>query len=257
MKKPKVCILRTAGTNCDKETYLAFELAGGNPELVHINQFINNKNTLDNYQILAVPGGFTYGDDVSAGKILANELKYKIFDQLNRFAEGSGKLIIGICNGFQVLVKAGLLAEGATLTNNDSGKFECRWVYLKSGNGNKNSAINKIWLKGLPEVIQLPVAHAEGKFVTQNKKVLNILRNNVAFRYCNPGKKTVEYPWNPNGSEDNITGVCNKEGNILGMMPHPERYVFKHQHPYWTNLKKKSKYGDGFLLFKNAVEWCC
>ncbi|PIZ12846.1 MAG: phosphoribosylformylglycinamidine synthase, partial [Elusimicrobia bacterium CG_4_10_14_0_8_um_filter_37_32] len=149
--KPKVCILRTAGTNCDKETYLAFELAGGNPEFVHINQFINNKNSLDNYQILAIPGGFSYGDDIAAGKILANELKYKIFDQMSRFAN-SGKLIIGICNGFQVLVKTGLLAEGATLTNNDSGKFECRWIYLKPGSSDKDSPIYKIWLRGIPEV---------------------------------------------------------------------------------------------------------
>jgi phosphoribosylformylglycinamidine synthase subunit PurQ / glutaminase len=265
MGKPKVCILRTAGTNCDKEAAFAFELAGAESELIHINKFIGKENKLSDYQILVVPGGFSYGDDVAAGKILANELKYKLAQDLKKFIL-EGKLIIGICNGFQILVKAGLLPgngelmQEASLILNDSAKFEDRWVYLRrtkdEGRGTKC-----VWIKDLPEIIYLPIAHGEGKFVTLDKEVKERLVKNgqIAFQYCSPDGKLSGYPYNPNGSLDNIAGICDETGRILGLMPHPERHLFFTQHPNWTAQKNKTdinkKYGDGLQIIKNGVEY--
>ena len=172
MSKVKIIVIRTAGTNCDNETAFAFEKAGAKAELVHINQLTRKEKSLSNYNIMAIPGGFTYGDDIASGKILANELKFKIGAELEKFIR-SGKLIIGICNGFQVLVKAGLLpnfsgnfeAIDATLTLNDSDKFEDRWVYLKS------TGTKCIWTKGIHGIIELPVAHGEGKFIPRNSNI--------------------------------------------------------------------------------------
>lgn len=260
MLRTKVCILRTAGTNCDYETSFAFRKVGALAELIHINKLINRENYLDDYQILAIPGGFTYGDDLGAGKILANELKYKLIDQLKRFIK-AGKLIIGICNGFQVLVRSGLLPgnvdlkQEASLIINDSGKFEDRWVYLK----NKKLKIKNqkcIWIKDLPEIIYLPVAHGEGKFVVKNKVVLERLKKNnqIVFQYCDEKAKLLGYPYNPNGSQDNIAGICDETGRIFGLMPHPERHIDILQHPRWT-LEKLKKEGDGLKIFKNGVEY--
>src|SRR3989338_8635490 len=176
MPKVKVCILRTAGTNCDKETAFAFRKAGAEPELIHINRFISGEKKLEDFQILALPGGFSYGDDLGAGKILANELRYKLAEDIKKFI-ACGKLIIGICNGFQILVKAGILPgnnefkQEASLVINDSGKFEDRWIYLKPSG-------KCVWTKGLMQVIYLPVAHGEGKFVTADNKVLGRLKRN-------------------------------------------------------------------------------
>jgi phosphoribosylformylglycinamidine synthase I len=255
MKKPKVCVLRTAGTNCDQETAFAFSKAQGIPELVHINSLLNHSNNLKDFQILAIPGGFTYGDDIAAGKILANELKNKLFNELSEFI-AAGKLIIGICNGFQILVKSGLLPgnlnfqQQASLTINESAKFEDRWVYLKK------SQEKCVWTKGLAKTIYLPVAHGEGKFVAKDKSVLSKLKKNgqVVFQYCDEQGALKGYPYNPNGSEDNIAGICDPTGRILGLMPHPERHIEAWQHPRQTSLGNKSE-GEGLSIFNNGVEY--
>jgi phosphoribosylformylglycinamidine synthase len=253
VRSPKVCVLRTAGTNCDKEAAFAFSKAGALPELIHINRLFDGQNKLGDYQILAVPGGFSYGDDIAAGKILANELRFKLVDDIKQFIK-DGKLIIGICNGFQVLVKSGLLPGNDGLTQetsliiNDSGKFEDRWAYLKS------SKSKCVWTKNLPEIIYLPVAHGEGKFVTKDKSVLERIKKNgqIVFQYCNEKGEGAGYPFNPNGSVDNIAGICDQTGRILGLMPHPERHVEASQHPRWARGKKT---GDGLLIIANGVEY--
>jgi len=251
--------LRTAGTNCDQETAFAFSKAGALAELVHINRLIEGKKHLQDYQILAIPGGFSYGDDIAAGKILANELRYKLIDDMRRFIR-EGKLIVGICNGFQVLVKSGLLpgnndlTQEASLIINDSGKFEDRWTYLRTY-GLTNLRTNKcVWTSNLPEIIYLPVAHGEGKFITKDKSVLERLKKNgqVVFQYCDGKGKLADYPCNPNGSVDNIAGVCDETGRILGLMPHPERHLEVSQHPRWAKLKYR---GDGLAIFRNGVEY--
>lgn len=241
MKKPKVIVLRTAGTNCDKETVHAFQSAGAETDLSHINEFIQGNKSLDRYGILAIPGGFSYGDDIAAGKVLANELIYKLRDSVEKFIKG-GRLVIGICNGFQVLVKTGLLPH-STLTFNDSGKFEDRWVYLKNVNRGRC-----VFTKGIDR-IYLPVAHAEGKFVT-DKKTLDEMKKNdeIVFRYVDDKGKDCGYPSNPNGSMENIAGICNKEGTVFGMMPHPERYLAFYMHPQWTRLRSSNFGGQARLL---------
>ncbi len=259
MKKPKVCVLRTAGTNCDKETVFAFQKSGADTELVHINSLINAEKNLSSYQILAIPGGFSYGDDIAAGKIFANELKNKLADDLKKFI-AEGKLIIGICNGFQILVKSGLLPgnpqlkQDTSLIINDSGKFEDRWVYLRQKEKGKRQ--NCVWTRNIPEIIYLPVAHGEGKFITQDKALLGKLKRNhqIVFQYCDEKGKLAGYPYNPNGSTDNIAGICDETGRILGLMPHPERHIDIRQHPRWASSKNK-KQGDGFAIFKNGVEY--
>lgn len=261
MKKPKVIILRTAGTNCDRETAFAFELCGGIVDLVHINELSRDEKSLKDYTILAIPGGFTYGDDIASGKILANEIKYKLGENLRNFIN-SGKLVIGICNGFQVLVKAGILpglaAKGieATLSFNDSGKFEARWVYLKKYN--TPALINNkcIWTNNIKEIIYLPVAHGEGKFIPKNNDILAYLRKNnqIVFQYVDERGRRSGYPDNPNGSIDDIAGICDTTGRVLGMMPHPERHVLGTQHPRWTREGLK-KFGDGIEIFKNGINY--
>ena len=256
MTTPKVLILRTAGTNCDYETRYAFEKAGAKVDAVHINILLANKNLLKDYQILTLPGGFTYGDDVSAGKILSNQIKYNLEEDIKTFIHEK-KLILGICNGFQALTKAGLLPaidkqhQEATLTFNDSNKFEDRWVYLKICSNKsifvKDGEISKIYL---------PVAHGEGKFVTQDESILNKITMNhqIVFKYVNEQGEETGYPWNPNGAARNIAGICDPTGQILGMMPHPERHVEPTQHPRWTRNGLR-EFGDGFLIFRNAVDY--
>jgi len=260
MKKPKVCILRTAGTNCDKETAFAFSRAGADVDLAHVNSFIRKERSLRDYKILAFPGGFSYGDDIAAGKILANEMRCKLADELRSFVR-EGKLIIGICNGFQILVKAGLLPgndaleQDASLIINDSGKFEDRWVYLKNSKFKiKNSKC--VWTKDLPEVIYLPVAHGEGKFITQDRPMLQGLKKKgqIVFQYCDKEGKFGGYPVNPNGSSEHIAGICDATGRVLGLMPHPERHLQSQQHPRWGVSGNKTE-GDGMQIFINGVNY--
>lgn len=257
MKSVRVLILRTAGTNCDYETRFAFDAVGASTNLEHINRLFRDEIRLEEFEILAIPGGFTYGDDIAAGKILANELKYKLKDDIEKFVQG-GKLVIGICNGFQVLVKAGFLPafdgkreQAVTLTSNDSNKFEDRWVHLKTNRKSKC-----IYTKGLPPIIYLPVAHAEGKFVPRGSGTLRKLKQNrqVVFTYVDGEGNPAEYPANPNGSIEGIAGICDSTGRIFGLMPHPERHVLPAQHPRWTR-EGLGEEGDGLAVFRNAVEF--
>ena len=252
--QPNVMVLRAAGSNCDQETKFAFEQVGANADLVHINRLLEGSVLLDNYQILAIPGGFTYGDDISAGKILANQIRYQLAEAVQKF-HNDGKLILGICNGFQVLVKAGLLpavdldAEPqVTLTFNDSGTFEDRWVHL---NVNKGRCV---FTQNLPSRVYFPVAHAEGKFVPRNSEILQKLKDNnqIVFQYTTADGSSSEYPDNPNGSVENIAGISDPTGRVLGLMPHPERHIDFIQHPHWTRIPKREQ-GDGLALFQNAV----
>jgi phosphoribosylformylglycinamidine synthase len=254
--RTRVIVLRAAGSNCDQETKYAFDMMKAQADLVHINQLINGNTKLDAYQILAIPGGFTYGDDISAGKVLANELKFKLTDQLYEFQQ-KDKLVIGICNGFQVLAKAGLLPkvqlkaeQSVTLTFNDSGKFEDRWIYLSR----EDSVC--VFTKDMDNTVTYPVAHAEGKFAVKDNSLLNeLIRNKqIVFRYIHPDGQDVVYPQNPNGSIDNIAGICDPSGRILGMMPHPERYMHPLNHPQWTRIGL-NKPADGIGIFKNAIEY--
>ena len=264
MARPNVLVLKAAGINCDRETASAFALVGATPETVHINELVRRQKKLADYQILAVSGGFSYGDDIASGKILANELKFKLADELKAFV-ASGKLIIGICNGFQVLVRSGLLPgsdhldQEVTLAHNDSGVFQDRWVYLKKSQRHKGAKAQEelcVWTRGLPEVIYLPIAHGEGKFIPKSEEVLDRLkeRGQVVFQYCDARGHLGGFPVNPNGSVDSIAGICDPTGHVLGLMPHPERHVTGLQHPRWTREGVK-KQGDGLLIFQNAVNY--
>ncbi|MGQ9823376.1 MAG: phosphoribosylformylglycinamidine synthase I [Desulfotomaculales bacterium] len=252
--RPKVCILRTDGTNCDGETFYAFAKAGGDCRYVHVNQLRNKEEKLANYEILVIPGGFSYGDDVHAGQILAVELTSFLMDQRYEFV-ASGKPVLGICNGFQVLVRTGILPKrkigeiSAALIKNDSGHFECRWVYLYTED------TNCIFTAGLSgKCLNLPVAHAEGKFYADPETLKSIGRK-VVFRYAGAdGRPTMEYPLNPNGSLEAIAGVCDSTGLVLGLMPHPERFVDFTQHPNWRRGTIAEE-PHGLAIFKNAVRY--
>ena len=256
--KPKTLILRTAGTNCDAETAHAFEIAGAEAERVHINRLLQSPDLIDTYQILAVPGGFSYGDDIAAGKILANQLVNHLSEALHRFVD-AGKPVIGICNGFQVLVKTNLLpgpvggrtGQTSTLAHNDSGRFVDRWVSLAP------RPSKCVWTAHLPPVMQLPIAHGEGKFVPADESVRRSLwdEGQVALTYARPDGSPAggSEPHNPNGSTDDIAGVCDASGLVLGLMPHPERYVDPLQHPAWTRQHPLPDRGQGWQVFANAV----
>jgi len=254
--KPKVLILYGYGINCDEETKYGFELAGGEVEKVHLNQLISREKKLKNYQILAIPGGFSFGDDIGAGKVLATKIKYNLKEEFNEFIQ-KRKLIIGICNGFQVLVKLGVLPgfnrnyekQEVTLIFNDSSRFEDRWVYLKI-----NQKSSCLWTKGI-DFLYLPIRHGEGKFVSQNEEIKEKLenQNQIVLQYVNKKGEIVGYPFNPNGSELNIAGICDETGRIFGLMPHPEAFLFPQNHPHWQ--RKKIKEGEGLKIFKNAISY--
>ncbi len=248
----RAIILRAPGTNCDVETAFAFQQAGAETDFVHVNQLIRHERRLSDYQIMVIPGGFTYGDDIAAGKVLANELRLKLGEDVLRFIEAGG-LILGVCNGFQVLVKAGFLPEPdngsaprITLAANDSGRFECRWVHL---------AVNEkspcVFTRGM-ERLYIPVAHGEGKVVADPGILAQL---NVVVSYTDErGDSEAGYPYNPNGSVADIAGICDSSGRIFALMPHPERHIRGTQHPQWTRLGAR-QYGDGFPVFQNAVKW--
>jgi phosphoribosylformylglycinamidine synthase subunit PurQ / glutaminase len=253
MSKAKTLVLRAPGTNCDMEAAFAFEKAGAEVSMVHIGELIRREKKLEDYRIMALPGGFTYGDDLGSGKVIANEISLKLGDDVKRFVENGG-LIIGICNGFQILVKSGILPDPVslntrqevTLTNNDSGRFECRWIYLMV-----NPKSKCIFTKGI-ERMYLPVAHGEGKFVADDRILATL---DIAVYYTDEkGNTSMQYPDNPNGSLNSIAGICDSSGHIFGLMPHPERHIKNSQHPRWTGEDGK-KQGDGFRIFQNAVEW--
>lgn len=268
MPSPRVLILRAPGTNCDEETAFAFQQAGAEAERVHVNRLIENRALKDRYQILCIPGGFSYGDDIAAGRILATRLQRHLSDLVDSFARGNGdRLVLGICNGMQVLMRLGVLTEGvgeegsaaATLTWNDHGRFEDRWVRLSV------DQTPCVFLKDVDQMY-LPIAHAEGKFVAASKEALKQLRGEgrLAIRYASEangaGQGSVEqdvlpFPDNPNGAEANVAGVCDASGRVLGLMPHPERHIDPTQHPCWTRRQEQPEYGDGMVMFRNAVDW--
>lgn len=261
-KGPQVCVLKTDGINCDEETRHAFAAAnafaaaGGKPKLVHVNELRAREDDLRDYQILTIPGGFSYGDDIASGKILALELTSYLADQINDFINHRG-LILGICNGFQVLVRTGLLPFGvmgemqATLTNNNSGHFECRWVRLKIDDRN-----TCVFLKDMRGgVVQYQVAHGEGKFFAEPRILENIERESlVVFRYVDKsGNPTQVYTQNPNGSLHAIAGITDPSGRILGLMPHPERFVRREQHPNWRRMPGLEP--QGLPIFQKMVTY--
>lgn len=260
MATPRVLILRAPGTNCDQETAFAFDRAGGQSDVMHINRLLETPALADDYQILCIPGGFSFGDDIAAGRIFANQIRLHLRDAIWRFYE-QGKLIIGICNGFQVLAKTGLIGvdeqtpeEKITLTWNDSLRFEDRWVDLAC------DATKCVFLKGI-ERMYLPIAHAEGKFVASSEAHLAKLKESgqLALRYQDPvaadPNANVPFPANPNGSQANVAGICDATGRVFGLMPHPERFIDPVQHPRWTRSPHR-EFGDGFAIFRNAIEYC-
>jgi phosphoribosylformylglycinamidine synthase len=269
MAQPRVLILRAPGTNCDVETAHAFELAGGAAEPVHVNRLLEAPRRLTDFQILCIPGGFCYGDDIAAGRILGNQLQHHVPDELQAFRD-AGKLILGICNGFQVLLKTNLLAAAddrgptATLALNDSGRFEDRWVRLSVEPG------NCVFLQGIHEM-ELRITHAEGKFVARDAETFERMEaeGRLVLRYCslwnldkseirNPGyplgAEIIPYPGNPNGAMGNVAGICDSTGRVFGLMPHPESFIDPTQHPRWTREPMREA-GDGLRVFQNAVRY--
>jgi phosphoribosylformylglycinamidine synthase I len=260
MATPRILVLRAPGTNCDVETAYAFEQSGGEVSRPHVNAVLERSDLLEQHQILCLPGGFSYGDDIASGRVLGNQLRLRLADLLIDFRERGG-LVLGICNGFQVLMKTGLLdiddAEGpqASLTWNDSGRYEARWVHLRAMPG------NCVFLAG-QQAMELPVAHAEGKFVAREPAVLSRLdeEGRLVLRYCQGDHQSdlnaaLGYPINPNGAQGNVAGLCDKTGRVFGLMPHPERYISAQQHPQWTRRQDLSDRGDGLAIFENAVRY--
>ncbi len=259
MPTPRILILRAPGTNCDHETAYAFQRAGGQTELVHINRLLEAPELAADYQVLCLPGGFSYGDDIAAGRILANQIRHHLYDTLHEF-KAAEKLILGICNGFQVLIKSGvLLADDpqhgpvATLTWNDSGRFVDRWIRLV---GEPGKCVFLAGIRGM----YLPIAHAEGKFVVRDSHVLDQLtrQGQLALRYCDDTATICDDqlppPINPNGSIANVAGICDETGRVLGLMPHPERHIDPTHHPRWTRGEGHDP-GDGLAVFQNAVRY--
>jgi phosphoribosylformylglycinamidine synthase len=278
----RALILRAPGINRDEDAAAAVELAGGHAERVHVNRVVAGDTRLADYGLLIIPGGFSYGDHLGAGKLLAVDLVHRLGEQLATFV-AAGRPLIGICNGFQVLVKAGILPgettndqrpktndqrladmEGdrssfvvhrssvvATLTDNESGRFECRWVRLAA-----DPASRCVFTRGIERPIEVPIAHGEGRFVARDAAALAALRERgqVALRYVAASGAPARYPDNPNGSDDAIAGVCNLAGNVLGLMPHPEDAILPQQHPRWTREPWRAE-GDGLAIFRNAVRY--
>ncbi|MBN1345407.1 MAG: phosphoribosylformylglycinamidine synthase I [Phycisphaerae bacterium] len=257
----RVLVLRTAGTNCDVETAHAWSLVGAEPDRVHINRAIADPRLLSDYQILTVPGGFSYGDDVSAGKILANQIVHHLADELHAFVD-AGKLVLGICNGFQVLVKAGLLPgpmngdepgvgvrQPVTVTYNDSARFEDRWIHLKV-------ATDRCVFLEPDAILALPIAHGEGKVVAVDAATLAALNDGgySAVRYVDQQGRPGPYPINPNGSQADVAGLTDRTGRVFGLMPHPERHIHRTHHPQWTRRGKDVE-PDGLMVFRRAVDY--
>jgi len=261
----KVCILRVGGTNCDAETQRAFQDLGVRAQVVHTSKIVRDRNLFE-YDALVFPGGFSYGDYVRAGAIWGKGVIAKLGQDLEGFVE-EGKPVLGICNGFQVLVEGGLLPgfEGiseyptAALAPNTSMRYECRWIYLKHENSG-----NCVFTKNIPKGkrIFMPVAHAEGRFTFSREKEGEYLKklydgDQLVFRYCDEGGHYAEgrYPTNPNGALHDIAGICNPEGKVFGLMPHPERAYYGWQLPNWTQKLRTRKYGDGRLIFESMIQY--
>ncbi len=247
MEKPRAIVFRTAGTNCDVETANALRLAGAETEVIHVNELVRKEKSLENFHLAVIPGGFADGDYIGSGKVFANKLKFRLFDEMKSFVE-DGKLLWGICNGFQVLVKAGFLPafekkygeQNVTLAFNSSGHFQDEWITIRNA-----GAKHCIYAKGV-EKIYCPVNHGEGRFDVKNNEVLKKLyeKDLVVFKYSP----------NPNGSLDDIAGICDETGRIFGLMPHPEKNIYFFSDPRSTRSQLQEK-GEGMVLFENAVNY--
>jgi len=257
-----VLVVRSAGTNCDGETLRALELAGATPSLVHLNELARDPARLFDHALFVLPGGFSYGDYIAAGRVFGLELRTRLFEPLQRFV-AEGGFVLGICNGFQILVELGLFeperqTRALALTDNASNRFECRWVTLES----QASAVPFL-VPG--ERMPVPIAHGEGRFVVNDPEVLAelVARKQVLWTYCDPrvnvrrpvraSDAELPYPLNPNGSLANIAGICDPSGRVLGLMPHPERNLFPWHHPQWTRLGERAE-GEGLPFYRRLVE---
>ncbi|OPY34548.1 MAG: phosphoribosylformylglycinamidine synthase I [Methanomassiliicoccales archaeon PtaU1.Bin124] len=266
----KVCVLRIEGTNCEEEMFQAFRQLGASPEKVHLKQLIGKcsvdmRRNLPDYDVLALPGGFSAGDYVRAGAIFAARMKSSLSKELKAFVSKE-KPVIGVCNGFQILVELGLLPamDGimsdhpqAALYTNSSARFECTPTLLKHENKGKCIFTNGM-AKG--KIVMFPCAHAEGKLMfekSKEKKMLDKMEENdqIVFRYVDPEGNYAGYPWCPNGSLSNIAGICNPAGNVMGMMPHPERVMYRYGHPDFTRTgENPNSAGDGRAIFESVVD---
>jgi len=264
--KPKAIVITGNGTNCEREAAEACRLGGFDADIVHISDLLSGEVTLDGYHFLNLTGGFLDGDDLGSAKVQANRLLYarvagngeRLSDQMLRFIE-KGRLILGVCNGFQLMVKMGILpgwdagfSQETTLMFNDRGRFEDRWVHLDV---DVNSPC--VFTCGM-ESVTLPIRHGEGKFVAKNSHILERINeeNLAVVRYMDPlnGKPTMQYPENPNGSIGAIAGICSPSGLLFGLMPHPEAYLHRINHPRWTREELPDE-GSGVAFFRNACEY--
>lgn len=260
MDKVNVLILTGYGINCDVETGWAFTMAGAHKvERVHINRIINGEVNMNDFQIMVFPGGFSFGDHIASGRVLGLKIKKEMGEHVRKFV-ADGKLVLGICNGFQTLVKMGILPgnkesvfgkQVATLTHNDSAKYEDRWVRIKANPANISPFLKDI------ETFDVAVRHGEGKFMAQKTHLREIKNNElIAFQYVDKnGEPSRNYPENPNGSELAIAGITNETGTVLGLMPHPEVFINRTQHPRWTRNENMAQTGEGLKLFVNAVQY--
>lgn len=255
MSAPNVLVLRAPGINCERETFDAFARVGGRPEFVHVKRLVSEPHLLQRAAILTFPGGFAYGDDIAAGRVLATELRTRLGDELLGFVDRGG-LVLGICNGFQALVRLGLLPrlggmlkQEVTLTYNASNHYECRWVTLKSGKS-RCAFVPDGW------TMRCPAAHGEGMLLTHDEHQRSVLSHegHVVFRYVDAqGHATETYPANPNGTPDGIAGLTDITGRVLGLMPHPDRAYLPHHMPNWRR-DGLGKSGDGLVLFEAMVK---
>ena len=266
-----VCVLFGFGINCDRETAAVFEMVGATSERLHVNRLVQGERSLSEFDILAVPGGFSFGDHLGSGRLLGNRLRFALREQLQQFVT-DGKPIIGICNGFQALVKTGLLpgpldaslepdlVQRASLTLNNTGRYEDRWVTLEF-----DSESPCIWTKGMQR-IECPVRHGEGRFVMPTEKDIDDLQSNhlLAVRYVDPTTSVgggiqdelLPFPMSPNGSMRNIAGICDATGLVFGLMPHPEAFYSMWLHPEHTSMELDDDWeGEGLQIFRNAVEY--
>ncbi len=267
MAIPRVCVLTGYGINCDEETRFAFEIAGADARIIHINDIIENRSMLHDFQIFAFPGGFSYGDDTGSGKALANRIINNLSDEFEKFL-ARDTLVLGICNGFQVMVNLGIVPAlekrmgkpEVALMHNRSSRYVCRWVDLEVEPGNQS-----VFLRGVTR-LHVPVAHGEGNFYAPAHTLTEIEEKKlVALRYSKPGggRAEGEFPYNPNGSVHDIAAISDASGRRMGMMPHPERNIFFTHRENWTYLKEQYRRegkaipeeGEGIAVFKNAVEY--
>ena len=272
MLRPRVCVLRAPGTNCDAETAHAFNSCGGEAESVHLFRLLEQPELLRQSQVLCIPGGFSYGDDIGAGVVFGTQLRSRLGEAIGEFLQAD-KLVLGICNGFQVLIKAGILPGGSdawppdpaqprstTLTWNENGKYTALWVHLQTASD------RCVFLRGIDQ-LELPIAHAEGRLVVSDARLISHWRTQgqIALVYRDPAANAenrtdsdakLPYPLNPNGSAANIAGLCDPSGRVLGLMPHPERFLFATQHPTWTRRAEGGNGdGAGLRIFQNAIDY--